>query len=107
MEQLIGTGVALITPFREDLSVDVEALERVVEHNIQGGVDYLVVLGTTAESATLSQAEKQLVVDVVVRANAGRLPLVLGVGGNNTMAVVHELKTLDLSDFDAILSVSP
>ncbi|NDV17628.1 4-hydroxy-tetrahydrodipicolinate synthase [Muricauda sp. TY007] len=107
MEQLIGTGVALVTPFREDLSVDVKALERVVEHNIQGGVDYLVVLGTTAESATLSQAEKQLVVDVVVRTNAGRLPLVLGVGGNNTMAVVNELKTLDLSDFDAILSVSP
>lgn len=97
----------MVTPFREDLSVDVKALERVVEHNIQGGVDYLVVLGTTAESATLSQAEKQLVVDVVVRTNAGRLPLVLGVGGNNTMAVVNELKTLDLSDFDAILSVSP
>lgn len=107
MEQLIGTGVALITPFREDVSVDVEALERVVEHNIQGGVDYLVVLGTTAETATLSPSEKQLVVDVVVRTNAGRLPLVIGVGGNNTTAVVHELKTLDLSDFDAILSVSP
>jgi 4-hydroxy-tetrahydrodipicolinate synthase len=107
MEQLIGTGVALVTPFRADLSVDVQALERVVEHNIQGGVDYLVILGTTAESATLSQAEKQLVVDVVVRTNAGRLPLVLGVGGNNTMAVAHELKTLDISDFDAILSVSP
>ena len=107
MEQLIGTGVALVTPFKADLSVDVQALERVVEHNIQGGVDYLVVLGTTAESATLSQAEKQLVVDVVVRTNAGRLPLVRGVGGNNTMAVAHELQTLDLSDFDAILSVSP
>ena len=107
MEQLIGTGVALVTPFKADLSVDVQALERVVEHNIQGGVDYLVVLGPTAESATLSQAEKQLVVDVVVRTNAGRLPLVLGVGGNNTMAVAHELQTLDLSDFDAILSVSP
>ncbi len=107
MEQLIGTGVALVTPFREDLSVDVGALERIVEHNIQGGVDYLVMLGTTAESATLSQAEKQLVVDIVVRANAGRLPLVLGVGGNNTMAVANELKTLDLSEIDAILSVSP
>lgn len=97
----------MVTPFREDLSVDVDALERIVEHNIQGGVDYLVVLGTTAESATLSQAEKQLVVDIVVRANAGRLPLVLGVGGNNTMAVANELKTLDLSEIDAILSVSP
>ncbi len=107
MEQLIGTGVALVTPFREDLTVDVQALENVVEYNIQGGVDYLVVLGTTAESATLSPAEKQLVVDVVVRTNAGRLPLVLGVGGNNTMLVANDLKTLDLSDFDAILSVSP
>lgn len=107
MEQLVGTGVALVTPFREDLSVDVEALERIVEHCVQGGVDYLVALGTTAESATLSKADKQLVIDVVVRANAGRLPLVVGVGGNNTMILVEELKTLDLSDFDAVLSVSP
>ncbi|MCB0372835.1 MAG: 4-hydroxy-tetrahydrodipicolinate synthase [Muricauda sp.] len=107
MEQLVGTGVALVTPFREDHSVDVEALERIVEHCVQGGVDYLVALGTTAESATLSKADKQLVIDIVVRTNAGRLPLVLGVGGNNTMALVEELKTLDLSEFDAILSVSP
>ncbi|MBR9853558.1 MAG: 4-hydroxy-tetrahydrodipicolinate synthase [Algicola sp.] len=107
MEQFIGTGVALVTPFRDDLSVDVEALARIVELNIQDGTDYLVVMGTTGETATLSQADKQLVVDVVVRTNAGRLPLVLGVGGNNTMAVVNELQTLDLSDFDAVLSVSP
>jgi dihydrodipicolinate synthase len=107
MEQLLGTGVALVTPFNEDMSVDVAALERIVEHSVQGGVEYLVVLGTTAESATLSKSEKQLVVDVVVRANAGRLPLVLGIGGNNTMALVEELKTTDLSDFDAVLSVSP
>ncbi|TMU56815.1 4-hydroxy-tetrahydrodipicolinate synthase [Flagellimonas algicola] len=107
MEQLLGTGVALVTPFKEDFSVDTTALERVVEHCIQGGIDYLVALGTTAESATLSKAEKQLVADVVVRANAGRLPLVLGVGGNNTAAVVEELKSLDLSEFTAILSVSP
>ncbi|WP_431121583.1 4-hydroxy-tetrahydrodipicolinate synthase [Flagellimonas flava] len=107
MEQLLGTGVALVTPFKEDFSVDTVALERVVEHCIQGGIDYLVALGTTAESATLSKAEKQLVADVVVRANAGRLPLVLGVGGNNTAAVVEELRTLDLSEFTAILSVSP
>jgi 4-hydroxy-tetrahydrodipicolinate synthase len=107
MEKLIGTGVALITPFDEDFSVDVEALIQVVEHNIQGGVDYLVVLGTTAESATLTKMEKQLVVDTVIKTNAGRLPLVLGVGGNNTMAVVDELQTLDLSEFDAVLSVCP
>ena len=107
MEQLLGAGVALVTPFKDDLSVDVAALERIVEHCVQGGLDYLVVLGTTAESATLSKIEKQLVVDVVVRANAGRLPLVLGIGGNNTMALVEELKTTDLSEFEAVLSVSP
>ncbi len=107
MEKLIGTGVALVTPFNEDFSVDVHALAQIVEHNIQGGVDYLVVLGTTAESATLTKAEKQLVMDTVIKTNAGRLPLVVGVGGNNTMAVVEELKSLDLSEFDAILSVSP
>ncbi len=103
----MGTGVALVTPFKDDFSIDTTALERVVEHNIQGGVDYLVVLGTTAESVTLSKSEKQLVADVVVRANAGRLPLVLGVGGNNTAAILDELKTLDLSEFTAILSVTP
>ncbi|MEX0312872.1 MAG: 4-hydroxy-tetrahydrodipicolinate synthase [Allomuricauda sp.] len=107
MEQLVGTGVALVTPFNKDFSVDVQALERVVEHCIQGGIDYLVALGTTAESVTLSKADKQLVIDVIVRTNAGRLPLVLGVGGNNTAAVVEELTQMDLSDFDAILSVSP
>lgn len=107
MEKLVGTGVALVTPFKEDFSVDVDALVEIVEHNIQGGVDYLVVLGTTAESATLTNTEKQLVMDTVIKTNAGRLPLVLGVGGNNTMAVVEELKALDLSEFDAILSVSP
>lgn len=107
MEQLIGTGVALVTPFREDSSVDANALQQIVEHNIQGGVDYLVVLGTTGESATLSKADKQLVMDVVVRTNAGRLPLVLGVGGNHTEALVEELNTLDLTEYDAVLSVSP
>ncbi len=107
METLVGTGVALVTPFKEDLTVDVAALERIVEFNLQGGVDYLVVLGTTAESATLSKSEKQLVIDVVVRTNAGRLPLVLGIGGNNTMALVEELRNTDLSEFEAVLSVSP
>jgi 4-hydroxy-tetrahydrodipicolinate synthase len=104
---LVGTGVALVTPFREDASIDVEALTRIVEFNIKEGIDYLVVLGTTAESATLSKADKQLVIDVVVRTNAGRLPLVLGIGGNNTMALVDELQSTDLSEFDAVLSVSP
>lgn len=107
MEHLTGTGVALVTPFTTDASVDTEALERIVTHCIQGGVDYLVVLGTTAESATLSKADKALVMETIVKANAGRLPLVLGVGGNNTAAVVETLKQLDVSAFTAILSVSP
>ncbi len=107
MKNLFGTGVALITPFNEDFSIDVTGLQRVVEYSIEGGIDYLVVLGTTAETATLTAQEKQLVIETVVKTNAGRLPLVLGVGGNNTYAVVEELKTADLSDFDAILSVSP
>lgn len=107
MQSFIGTGVALVTPFKKDFSVDVEALTRIVNHVIDGVVEYLVVLGTTAESATLSQEEKELVIDTIVKANAGRLPLVLGVGGNNTLKVVEELKTRDFSNFEAILSVSP
>ena len=107
MEQLIGTGVALVTPFTTDRSVDVQALENIVHHCAQGGIDYLVVMGTTAEAATLSKADKALVLQTVSKANTAKLPLVLGVGGNNTAAVVNELNTLDLSPFTAILSVSP
>lgn len=107
MKKFAGTGIALITPFKKDFSVDVESLKKVVEFVIDGGVEYLVVLGTTAETATLTQEEKELVITTVVEVNAGRLPLVLGVGGNNTMKVVEELKTRDFSKFDAILSVSP
>lgn len=107
MQSLIGTGVALVTPFRKDFSVDTQALERIVHFQIDNGIDYLVVLGTTGESATLTKDEKQLVIDTVVSANAGRLPLVLGVGSNNTAEVVEELQTRDLSAFTAVLSVSP
>ena len=107
MQKFIGTGVALVTPFKNDFSVDVEALTRIVNFVIDGGVEYLVVLGTTAESATLSAEEKELVIATIVKANAGRLPLVLGVGGNNTAKVIEELKTRNFSNFDAILSVSP
>ena len=107
MQSLIGTGVALITPFKTDFSVDTEALARIVDFQIEGGIDYLVVLGTTAESATLSDSEKNLVIETVIKANKNRLPLVLGVGGNNTNQIVEELKTRDLSSFVAILSVSP
>jgi 4-hydroxy-tetrahydrodipicolinate synthase len=107
MQSLIGTGVALVTPFKEDFSIDTEALKRIVNFAIDGGIEYLVVLGTTAENATLSQDEKELVISTVIEANNGSLPLVLGVGGNNTFKVVEELKTRDLSSFVAILSVSP
>lgn len=107
MQSIIGTGVALVTPFKADFSIDTDALTRIVNFSIDRGVEYLVVLGTTAENATLSASEKEIVISTVVEANKGRLPLVLGVGGNNTMEVVTELQTRDLSSFEAILSVSP
>lgn len=107
MQSLIGTGVALVTPFKKDFSVDTEALAKITNFVIEGGVEYLVILGTTAESATLNADEKELVIETIVAANNGRVPMVLGVGGNNTAKVVEELKTRDLSRFAAILSVSP
>jgi len=107
MNSLIGTGVALVTPFKKDFSVDDEALTRIVNYQIDNGINYLVVLGTTAENATLTQEEKELVIQTVVASNNGRLPLVLGVGGNNTHKIIEELQTRDFSDFVAILSVSP
>jgi len=107
MQSLIGTGVALATPFRKDFSIDTEALIRIVNFSIDGGVEYLVVLGTTAENVTMSQDEKEFVIKTIIETNNGRLPLVLGVGGNNTAEVVEELKNRDLSQFVAILSISP
>jgi 4-hydroxy-tetrahydrodipicolinate synthase len=107
MQSLIGTGVALVTPFKKDFSFDTEALTKITNHVIEGGVEYLVILGTTAESATLNAEEKEVVIETIVTANQGRVPMVLGVGGNNTAKVVEELKTRDLSSFAAILSVSP
>ncbi len=102
-----GTGVALVTPFKVDKSVDYIALERLVNFQIENGIKYLVVLGTTGEPATLSKEEQLKVQQKITSINAGRLPLVLGLGSNNTMAVVESLKTEDLSAYDAILSVSP
>jgi len=107
MKELLGTGVALVTPFNEDRSVDFEGLARLVNYQIDNGVNYLVVLGTTGEPATLTAEEKEQVKATIIKVNNGRLPLVLGIGGNNTMAVVSEVKTTDLSAFSAILSVSP
>ncbi|MDC7997842.1 4-hydroxy-tetrahydrodipicolinate synthase [Gilvibacter sediminis] len=107
MQELIGTGVALITPFDAHGNPDLEALTALVDFNIENGVDYLVVLGTTAESATLTAEEKAAVKACITKANNKRVPEVLGIGGNNTAAVVEELKTTDLSDYAAVLSVSP
>lgn len=107
MKELLGTGVALVTPFNEDKSVDFEGLARLVNYQIDNGVNYLVVLGTTGEPATLTAEEKNLVKATIIKENNGRLPLVLGIGGNNTMAVVDEIKTTDLTEYTAILSVSP
>jgi 4-hydroxy-tetrahydrodipicolinate synthase len=107
MKELIGTGTALITPFNNDHSIDFDALSRIIEQQIAGGTNYFVMLGTTGESATLSSQEKSAVVSHIKKANAGRLPLVLGVGGNNTSDVVEQLKSLDTDGLTAILSVSP
>jgi len=107
MKTLTGTGIALITPFKEDRSIDFPALEKLVEYSISGGVEYLVCLGTTAETPTLTKKEKSEIVAAIKNTNAGRLPLVLGIGGNNTEAVKAEFDSADLSDFTAVLSASP
>jgi dihydrodipicolinate synthase len=107
MSNLKGLGVALVTPFNEDLSIDFDSLTKLVEYNIANGTDFLVVLGTTAETATLSKAEQAQVIEHIVKVNNKRLPLVLGIGGNNTLAVKEQIESTDLSDFEGILSVSP
>ena len=110
MECLKGLGTALITPFKEDLSVDYESLARLLDTQLAGGVDYIVVLGTTGEAATLSAEERKEVRQYIVRYVQGRLPLVLGIGGNNTTAVCTELNAIqkELKEhFAAILSVCP
>ena len=107
MNALIGTGVALITPFKSNLTIDHKALAAIVEFNISNGVNYLVISGTTGESATITTKEKKEISATIIEANKGRVPLVIGIGGNNTAAVVEELQTTDLSPFAAILSVAP
>ncbi len=107
MKQLIGTGVALVTPFQQDGTVDYAALENLVNYSIDGGVEYLVILGTTAEAATLTKDEKKQVIETIKKANANRVPMVLGIGGNNTAEVINEYKETDLSDYIAVLTVSP
>ena len=107
MQIFVGTGVALVTPFKKDLSIDFTALSKLVEFNIANGVDYLVINGTTGESVTVSREERQRIVDVIVSVNKGRVPLVLGLGGNNTTAVITEILSSDLTHIDAVLSVAP
>ena len=107
MSNLKGLGVALVTPFNEDLSVDFDSLTKLVDYNIENGTNYLVVLGTTAEAATLSKEEKSQVINHIIKVNNGRVPLVLGIGGNDTMDVKKQIAEADLSAFEAILSVSP
>lgn len=102
-----GLGVALITPFKEDGSIDFDALARLVEYQIKGGIDFLCIMGTTAETPTLSRAEKSELKQFFVERVAGRVPLLMGCGGNSTAAVVEELQTMDLKGIDGILSVCP
>lgn len=107
MDKYYGTGVALVTPFDLNNQVDYKALEKLVNFQIENGIDYLVVLGTTAETPTLSAVEQQKVLDFIVRVNNKRLPVVLGVGNNNTAEVVKSIQNVNSSEVDAILSVSP
>lgn len=107
MKHLKGSGVAMITPFNGDGSIDYPALERVVEHVIAGGIDYIVVQGTTGETATLTSSEKKEVLAFSKKVNKGRLPIVYGLGGNNTQKILHEIQETDFAGIDAILSVSP
>ena len=102
-----GVGVALITPFHNDGSIDFNGLERLLEHCINGGVDYFVVNGTTAENPTLSKEERYTVLDFVLEKNANRLPVVFGIGGNNTMAVAQEMSAFNVDGVSALLSASP
>ena len=102
-----GTGIALITPFNEDMTVDFAALECIVNHVIDGGADFLVALGTTSEAPTLTNEEKMQVVNTILKVNAKRLPVLLGLGGNNTAGVIEQIKAQDFTGIDGILSVVP
>lgn len=102
-----GLGIALITPFKEDGSIDFDALSRLIEFQLHGGVDFLCVLGTTAETPCLTPEERQQIKDFVVERAAGRVPLLLGCGGNCTAEVVRQLQTMDLAGIDGVLSVCP
>ncbi|MGM0666675.1 MAG: 4-hydroxy-tetrahydrodipicolinate synthase [Bacteroidota bacterium] len=107
MKLFEGLGVAMITPFKSDRSVDFKALEAISNHIIEGGADYLVVMGTTSEAVTLNQEEKEAVTSYIVELNNGRIPIVLGIGGNNTQQVTDTIKRTDFEGISGILSVAP
>jgi 4-hydroxy-tetrahydrodipicolinate synthase len=107
MEKFRGTGVAIVTPFKNNNEVDFEGLENVTNHIINGKCEYIVILGTTGETATLNKQEKQQVVDTIKRVNNGRVPLIMGIGGNNTAEVLDTIAHFDFTGIDAVLSVSP
>lgn len=102
-----GLGVAMVTPFNSQSEIDFPAVERLVEHLISGGANYIVLLGTTAESVTLTDTEKQELVSFVVKKNHGRIPLVVGMGGNNTSALIRSIHSFDFTGIDGVLSVTP
>src|SRR5450432_3037576 len=106
MKKLYGTGVALVTPFDESGDIDFASLKKVLVHTAKG-VDYFVVMGTTGESVTITKDEKKKVLAFVIKNNAKKLPIVYGIGGNNTASVIEEIHQTDLSHVDALLSVSP
>jgi len=106
-QKLKGTGVALVTPFNADLTIDFDGLTKLVNHQIENGTNYLVIMGTTGESPTISASEKRNIIDHVIKINNGKLPLILGIGGNDTLKVVEQIKNENLYGISAILSVSP
>ena len=106
-EGFTGTGVALVTPFHSDKTINFQALEKLVDHVIDGGVDFIVALGTTGECATLTEKEKTEVISTVFKCNKNRVPVVVGMGGNDTMALVNRVQTTNYDGIDAILSVAP
>ncbi len=107
MNYLKGTGVALVTPFNGDKTIDYQALEKLIEYVILNGVDFLVALGTTGETATLSKKEKNDLLDFVIKINNSRIPIVAGFGGNNTLEIIENIKARNFDGIDAILSVTP
>lgn len=107
MNELYGAGVALVTPFHSDGSIDFNGLERVIEHQIKNGIDYLVSLGTTGETATLTESERKAIWQFTAEKVAARIPLIAGIGGNNTAEVIHQLGAFNSNGYSAILSVSP